>query len=86
MCRGACELLGFDPLYVANEGRFLAIAPPESVDEMLAILKTYHPQATAIGEVTGTSQQQLGLVSLQSRIGAPRLLDMISGEQLPRIC
>ena len=84
--QGACELLGFDPLYVANEGRFLAIAPPESVDEMLAILKTYHPQATAIGEVTGTSQQQLGLVSLQSRIGAPRLLDMISGEQLPRIC
>lgn len=84
--QAACELLGFDPLYVANEGRFLAIAPPESVDPILQILKSYHPQATAIGEVTGNSDQQLGLVSLTSRIGAPRLLDMLSGEQLPRIC
>jgi hydrogenase expression/formation protein HypE len=84
--QAACELLGFDPLYVANEGRFLAIAPPESVDPILQILRTYHPQATAIGEVTGTSEQKLGLVSLQSRIGAPRLLDLLSGEQLPRIC
>jgi hydrogenase expression/formation protein HypE len=84
--QAACELLGFDPLYVANEGRFLAIAPPESVDPILQILKTYHPQATAIGSVTGKSDQTLGLVSLTSRIGAPRLLDMLSGEQLPRIC
>ncbi|MFM1842796.1 MAG: [NiFe] hydrogenase metallocenter assembly protein HypE [Cyanobacteriota bacterium] len=84
--QGACELLGFDPLYVANEGRFLAIAPPESVDQILQILRTYHPQATAIGEVTGTSDQKLGLVSLTSPIGALRLLDMLSGEQLPRIC
>lgn len=84
--QAACELLGFDPLYVANEGRFLAIAPSESVEPMLQILRTYHPQATAIGEVTGTSDQPLGLVTLQSRIGASRLLDMLSGEQLPRIC
>ncbi|QUS61249.1 hydrogenase expression/formation protein HypE [Synechocystis sp. PCC 7339] len=84
--QAACELLGFDPLYVANEGRFLAIVPPTAEQKTLEILQTFHPQATAIGEVTGKSEQSLGLVSLESRIGASRLLDMISGEQLPRIC
>ncbi|AIE75657.1 [NiFe] hydrogenase metallocenter assembly protein HypE [Synechocystis sp. PCC 6714] len=84
--QAACELLGFDPLYVANEGRFLAIVPPTAEQKTIEILQTFHPQATAIGTVTGKSEQTLGLVSLESSIGAPRLLDMISGEQLPRIC
>ncbi len=84
--QAACELLGFDPLYVANEGRFLAIVPPEVEQKTVEILQTFHPPAKAIGTVTGKSAQSLGLVSLESRIGASRLLDMISGEQLPRIC
>ena len=60
--------------------------PPKSVDPLLQILRTYHSQATAIGEVTGTSEQKLGLVSLQNRIGASRLLDMLNDEQLPHVC
>ncbi len=82
----ACELLGFDPLYVANEGRFLAIVPPEAEQATVEILQSFHAQATAIGTVTAKSSQSLGLVSLKTSMGVLRLLDMISGEQLPRIC
>lgn len=83
--RGACELLGLDPLYVANEGRMVAFVPPEQVEAALAILRR-HPQgraAAAIGQVT---EQPQGQVSLTSRIGVSRILDLLSGEQLPRIC
>ena len=83
--QAACELLGFDPLYVANEGRFLAIVPPEVEQKTVEILQTFHPQATAIGTVTSKSARTLGLVSLENSIGVPRLLDMISGEQVPPI-
>ncbi|MCU0770712.1 MAG: hydrogenase expression/formation protein HypE [Verrucomicrobia bacterium] len=81
--RGACEILGFDPLYVANEGRFVAIVPEADAPRALDILKQAHPEAGVIGWV-GAAER--GLVTLQSRIGATRILDLLSGEQLPRIC
>jgi hydrogenase expression/formation protein HypE len=83
--QGACELLGFDPLYVANEGRFVAFVPAAQADRALTLLRG-DPQGTGacvIGEVTTETS---ALVTLRSRIGASRLLDMLSGEQLPRIC
>jgi hydrogenase expression/formation protein HypE len=83
--RGACEILGFDPLYVANEGKFLSIVAPEQADAALAILRA-HPlgaEAAIIGEVV---DEHPGKVFLRSRIGGMRVVDMLSGEQLPRIC
>jgi hydrogenase expression/formation protein HypE len=81
----ACEILGFDPLYVANEGRFLAFVPAESADETVAVLRTFPVSAgaTIVGRV---SEKPANLVTLRSRIGATRVVDMLSGEQLPRIC
>lgn len=83
--RGACELLGLDPLYVANEGRFIAFVPAADQEQALEILRQHQlgePPAV-IGRVTAG---QAGLVTLTSRLGARRVLDMLSGEQLPRIC
>ena len=87
--RGACEILGLDPLYVANEGRFVMFLPPESVDEALSILHQHavSKKAIDIGEIRDTpmTPHQV-LVSLQTRYGTERILDLLSGEQLPRIC
>ena len=83
--QGACELLGFDPLYVANEGRFVCFLPAAQAPHALEVLRA-HPvskESTAIGEVRETNP---GQVTLTSRIGATRIVDMLSGEQLPRIC
>jgi hydrogenase expression/formation protein HypE len=83
--RGACEILGFDPLYVANEGKLLAIVAPDRADDALAAMQA-HPEgrhAAIVGEITDTHP---GRVFLRSRIGGTRVVDMLSGEQLPRIC
>lgn len=83
--RGACEILGLDPLYVANEGRFIAVVTPSDAQRAVEILRK-HPlgaQAQQIGVVTDGTP---GLVTLRSQIGARRVLDLLSGEQLPRIC
>lgn len=80
---GACELLGFDPLYLANEGRFIAIVPEKDADRALAILKLESAEAQRIGVV---DRKHAGLVTMKSRIGTQRIVDMLSGEQLPRIC
>ncbi len=83
--RGACEILGFDPLYVANEGRFISFVPAQEAERALQRMRT-HPlgaQACVIGAVSGGDP---GLVTMRSRIGATRVVDMLSGEQLPRIC
>jgi hydrogenase expression/formation protein HypE len=83
--RGACEILGLDPLYVANEGKFLAIVARESAEQVLAAMRA-HPlgkDAAIIGEVVA---EHPGKVYLRSRIGGMRVVDMLSGEQLPRIC
>ncbi|MGB3776819.1 MAG: hydrogenase expression/formation protein HypE [Tunicatimonas sp.] len=81
----ACELLGLDPLYVANEGVFLAIVAPDVHEALLEQLRTTggHPQAAVLGEVTGEHPRQ---VVLTSGIGGRRVVNMLVGEQLPRIC
>ncbi len=83
--QGACEILGFDPLYIANEGRFIAFIPKNSVKTALEIMQSFCPDASLIGEVTGQGTG-MGLVTLDSKIGSQRIVDMLSGEQLPRIC
>jgi hydrogenase expression/formation protein HypE len=83
--RAACEILGFDPLYVANEGRFVLFVPESSVDPALRALRDSSAgrDAVVIGHVTTDST---ALVTLTTSIGSTRILDMLSGEQLPRIC
>jgi hydrogenase expression/formation protein HypE len=83
--QGACEILGLDPLYVANEGRFIAFVPPAQAARALAIMQEDQmgAAATAVGQVIGSGT---GLVTMRSRIGTTRVVDLLSGEQLPRIC
>ena len=83
--KGACEMLGLDPMYVANEGRFVAFVPPGQAERALEILRAHPACANAVlaGRVIDETP---GLVTLKSRIGALRIIDMLSGEQLPRIC
>lgn len=83
--RAACELLGFDPLYVANEGKLVAIVAPEDADCLLAKMKEnqYGVNASLIGEVT---TEPKGRVIMKTRLGASRIVDMLTGELLPRIC
>ena len=78
-----CELLGFDPLQVANEGRFVCFVAAKDAPPALEILRRFDPRAAQIGTVVNGRS---GLVSLQTAIGGSRILDMPSGELLPRIC
>lgn len=83
--RGACEILGLDPMYVANEGRFIAFVAPADAERALAILRE-HP-VSSDARIIGTVRDKTpGLVTLKGLIGAERIVDMLSGEQLPRIC
>lgn len=82
---GACELLGLDPLYVANEGKVLALVEGEAAEEILRAMRS-HPlgkEACKIGDAVATDP---GRVFMRTRIGGHRLVDMLRGEQLPRIC
>ncbi|GAB4522089.1 MAG: hydrogenase expression/formation protein HypE [Anaerolineales bacterium] len=83
--QAACEMLGFDPLYVANEGKVLVIVPQEQADAALLAMRSarYGEQAALIGEVRPVPQ---GRVLMQTAIGSLRVVDMLSGEMLPRIC
>ncbi len=83
--KGACEILGLDPLYVANEGKLIAVVPPAAADAVLAAMRQ-HPlgkEAAVIGEVV---RDHPGFVTMKTRVGGTRVVDMLSGEQLPRIC
>jgi hydrogenase expression/formation protein HypE len=83
--KGACEILGLDPLYLANEGRLVAVVPPDGADAILAAMRA-HPSgssAAIIGEVT---DERRGMVTMQTIFGGERIVDMLVGEQLPRIC
>ncbi len=83
--QGACEILGFDPLYVANEGKFIVFVDPENANKCLKLMKSHllGAESAIIGKVTDGTKP---IVKLKSRIGTVRILDMLSGEQLPRIC
>jgi len=83
--RAACELLGFDPIYVANEGKLVAVVDPDDADKVLAQIKqnSYGKDAAIIGEVTGDHP---GRVIMKTKLGPSRIIDMLSGELLPRIC
>ena len=83
--RGACEILGFDPLYVANEGRFVSFVPADQAERALRILRA-HPIGKDAAIIGVVAAQPAGIVTIESRIGATRIVDMLSGEQLPRIC
>jgi len=83
--RGACEMLGLDPLYVANEGKLVAFVPPDAAEAVLAAMRR-HPlgrDAALIGDVTAT---HAGMVLLRTPLGSTRIVDMLPGDQLPRIC
>jgi hydrogenase expression/formation protein HypE len=83
--RGACEMLGLDPLYVANEGKLVAIVAREIADGVLAAMRR-HPLGTEsriIGEVV---EQHAGMVLMKTSVGGTRVVDVLFGEQLPRIC
>jgi hydrogenase expression/formation protein HypE len=80
-----CELLGLEPLYLANEGKLVLVVPPEAENRVLAVMRS-HPDgknAASIGEVVASSPN---LVYLKTPFGTKRILDMLVGEQLPRIC
>ncbi len=81
----ACELLGLDPLYVANEGRFVAVVPAASADDALHVLRTHDVSADA-AQIGTVLDDERGLVTMRTEIGASRVIDLLSGEQLPRIC
>jgi hydrogenase expression/formation protein HypE len=83
--QGACEILGLDPLYVANEGRFAAFVPAAQTGAALEVLRKVPVSQSAV-TVGKVEESPRGLVVLQSRIGGNRVVDMLSGEQLPRIC
>ena len=83
--QGACEILGFDPLYVANEGRFVCFLPAPEAERALRKMRL-HPLGTQACIIGTVKRDSAGLVTMQSRIGTTRVVDMISGEQLPRIC
>lgn len=83
--RGACEMLGLDPLYVANEGKLVAVVAPEIAEGVLAAMRK-HPlgaQSRIIGEVV---EQPAGMVLMKTSVGGTRVVDVLFGEQLPRIC
>jgi len=83
--QAACEMLGFEPLYVANEGKLVAIVAPEDVQAVLKAMRqnTYGKDAAIIGEVR---QEHPSRVVMKTRLGASRIIDMLVGDLLPRIC
>jgi len=81
----ACEMLGFDPLYVANEGKLVAIVPPDDAEKILKAMRgnRYGKDAAIIGEV---GSEKAGRVVMKTALGASRIVDMLTGDLLPRIC
>jgi hydrogenase expression/formation protein HypE len=83
--RGACEMLGLDPLYVANEGKLLAIVDPSVADELVAAMRK-HPRGRDAVRIGTVGNADPGWVTMRTRFGTTRIVDMLSGDQLPRIC
>jgi len=83
--RGACEMLGLDPLYVANEGKLIAIVAPDAADAVLGAMRNHQLGANAqdIGTVVASASP---IVTIRTALGTSRCVDMLAGDQLPRIC
>ncbi|MGH2470007.1 MAG: hydrogenase expression/formation protein HypE, partial [Chloroflexota bacterium] len=82
---GLCEILGLDPLYVANEGKLIAIVPEQHAGAVLAAMRA-HPQGSQARVIGRVQQRDAGLVQLRTCVGGYRVVDVPAGEQLPRIC
>lgn len=82
---GACEILGLDPLYLANEGRFIAFVPERDAERALVTMRTCSVSRGA-AEIGRVLDGPPGMVTMRNRLGTERIIDMLSGEQLPRIC
>jgi len=80
-----CEILGYDPLFVANEGKMIVILPEQKAAEVLAIMQhfPYGERSTIIGRISDSPK---GRVLMRTSLGTTRIVDMLSGEMLPRIC
>lgn len=83
--RAACEMLGLDPLYVANEGKLIAVVPEEDANHLLEVMKS-HPLGRNAAIIGMTVAEHCGMVIQRSMVGGSRVVTMIAGEQLPRIC
>ena len=83
--RGACEMLGLDPLYVANEGKLVAIVAPEAAGHVLRAMQR-HPLGTNAGVIGTVTAANTGLVTMRTALGTTRIVDLLAGDQLPRIC
>jgi hydrogenase expression/formation protein HypE len=83
--RGACEILGIDPLYIANEGKLLAVVPPAESGAALDALRA-HPLGRRAAIVGAVSAEPAGMVVVRTSVGGARVLDMLVGDPLPRIC
>jgi hydrogenase expression/formation protein HypE len=83
--KGACEILGLDPLYLANEGKLVALVPPHAAQRVLAAMHA-HPAGTRAAIIGEVAAQPAGIVVLHTVFGGQRIVDMLTGEQLPRIC
>ncbi len=83
--RAACEMLGLDPLHVANEGKLVAIVPAAAAEAVLAAMRALPegPEAVEIGRVVADHP---AMVTMRTIVGSQRIVDMLVGEQLPRIC
>ena len=85
MVNGACDMLGIDPLYVANEGKFVAVVAPEEAEAGLAALRS-HPLGADAAEVGEIVAEPAAIVVLRTAFGGTRIVDMLVGDPLPRIC
>jgi hydrogenase expression/formation protein HypE len=83
--KGACEMLGLDPLYVANEGKLIAVAPPGDADSLLEAMRA-HPMGRDAALIGTVVEDHRGVVTMHTLLGGERVVTMLAGEQLPRIC
>jgi hydrogenase expression/formation protein HypE len=83
--RGACELLGLDPLYIANEGKLLAICAPEDAERLLDAMQR-HPLGRCASRIGKVTSENSGLLTMRTALGATRIVDMLANDPLPRIC
>ena len=81
----ACEMLGLDPLYVANEGKLIAVVPAEDAERLVAVMRD-HPLGRNAASSARSSTDHPGMVIMRSVVGGERVVTMLAGEQLPRIC